>query len=334
MTDAPPLLSLRNVSVDLGRKPRWSMSAGNLVRIVNDVSLDIQEGEIFGLIGESGCGKTTLGRTVLGLQREAEGRIEIDGVDVGGRGAKQARSVRGAVHYVHQDAAAALDPWWSIGRTLEEAIVISGGRTRDRRDQIATALADVGLDTKAAGKYPHELSGGQLRRVALARILLLKPRLIILDEPTAGLDMSVQATVLNLLLELRTRFKLSYLFISHDLSVVQRLCDQVAIMYLGRFVEQAPTAELFARPRHPYTKALLEAAPRLTRQPHTQHDRLTGEPPTAARLPAGCAFHPRCSHAMAPCTTERQDFEPAGNKHLVACWRWREIAAEYSSAAG
>jgi oligopeptide/dipeptide ABC transporter ATP-binding protein len=334
MSDAPPLLSLRNVSVDLGRKPRWSMAGAMPVRVVNEVSLDIQEGEIFGLIGESGCGKTTLGRTVLGLQREAEGRIEIDGVDVGGRSPKQARTVRRAVHYVHQDAAAALDPWWSIGRTLEEAIIISGGRTPDRRAQVTKALADVGLDAQTAGKFPHELSGGQLRRVALARILLLKPRLIILDEPTAGLDMSVQATVLNFLLELRARFKLSYLFISHDLSVVQRLCDRVAIMYLGRFVEQAPTAELFAQPRHPYTKALLEAAPQLTRQADTGHDRLTGEPPTAARLPAGCAFHPRCRHTLPPCTTQRQVLEPAHEDHAVACWRWRDLAPDHPATAG
>ena len=176
---------------------------------------------------------------------------------------QQARRRRGDIQYVHQDAAAALDPWWSIGRTLEEGLHIHGVAAGERRERVDAMLEAVGLDRLSRLRYPHELSGGQLRRVALARILLLRPRFVILDEPTSGLDMSVQSTVLNLLLELRERFGLTYLFISHDLSVVRRFCDRVAIMYLGRIVELASAAEIFAAPRHPYTRALLDAVPRL-----------------------------------------------------------------------
>jgi oligopeptide/dipeptide ABC transporter ATP-binding protein len=238
---------------------------------------------------------------------------------------RAARRRRNAIHYVHQDAAAALDPWWSIGHTLEEGLKIHGiASAAERQARVDEILKAVGLDPFTRPRYPHELSGGQLRRVALARILVLRPRLVILDEPTSGLDMSVQATVLNLLLELRQRFGLTYLFISHDLSVVKRFCDRVAIMYLGRIVELAPTGEIFAAPRHPYTKALLEAVPRLEPSAGRRPAPLQGEPPSTARLPSGCVLSSRCPHAEPACREEEPSLDDQLG-HAVACRRWRDI---------
>jgi ABC-type oligopeptide transport system ATPase subunit len=265
MTTAAPILSVRDLSVLLGGRRGFLQKTQPAVRAVDGVSLDLHEGEILAVVGESGSGKTTLGRTILGLQRETQGDIQLDGKSVGGLAPDAARHARRAIQYVHQDAGAALDPWWSIGRTLAEGLLIHGLRDKHaRRDRVTAMLSAVGLDPDSSRRYPHEFSGGQLRRVVLARILLLRPRLLILDEPTSGLDMSVQATVLNLLLELRKQFSLTYLFISHDLSVVQRLSDRVAIMHRGRIIETGQTEALFAHPRHAYTQALLEAAPRLS----------------------------------------------------------------------
>lgn len=324
MTAAPAIVELRDVTVLLGGARRWLRAAVPPVRAVGGVSLTVRAGEIIGLVGESGCGKTTLGRTLLGLQRESAGEIRLDGVCVSALPPKAARRRRSAIHYVHQDAAAALDPWWSIGRTLEEGLRIHGIATAaERRVRVDEMLDAVGLDPLTRRRYPHELSGGQLRRVALARILLLQPRFVILDEPTSGLDMSVQATVLNLLLELRKRFGLTYLFISHDLSVVRRMCDRVAIMYLGRIVEVAEADQLFAAPRHPYTRALLDAVPRLdpsAARPVALH----GEPPSAARLPPGCVFSSRCRHAEPSCR-EAEPVLQDESGHAVACPRWRDI---------
>ena len=260
-----PILSVRDLSVLLGGRRGFLRKTVLPTKAVNGVSLDLCEGEILALVGESGSGKTTLGRTLLGLQRENAGDILLDGKSVSGLSPDAARRARNAIQYVHQDAGAALDPWWNIGRTLAEGLLIQGVKDKaERMERVRAMLSAVGLDPDSARRYPHEFSGGQLRRVSLARILLLQPRILILDEPTSGLDMSVQATVLNLLLDLRKRFSLTYLFISHDLSVVERLSDRVAIMHLGKIVETGFSKDVFARPAHSYTRQLLNAAPRLT----------------------------------------------------------------------
>jgi oligopeptide/dipeptide ABC transporter ATP-binding protein len=326
MTGSGNIVELYDVSVLLGGRRGWLRTTIPPVRAVGGVSLTIRTGEIVGLVGESGCGKTTLGRTLLGLQRETSGKIRLHGSCVSGLSPQAARERRGAVQYVHQDAAAALDPWWSIGHTLEEGLQIHGIMSAaERKERVAEMLEAVGLDALTRRRYPHELSGGQLRRVALARILLLRPRVVILDEPTSGLDMSVQATVLNLLLQLREQFGLTYLFISHDLSIVRRFCDRVAIMYLGRIMEMAPAAELFAVPRHPYTRALLEAVPRLDPSVKRQRVALQGDPPSAARLPPGCVFSTRCGHAESACREAEPELQD-DRGHAIACWRWRELA--------
>jgi len=322
------ILEVENLETRLGGERRLLGRARPPVRAVAGVSLALRENEILGIVGESGCGKSTLGRTILGIQRETAGTIRLDGRTVSGLGPREARRARRDIQYLHQDAAAALDPWWSIGRSLEEALVISGvGPRAERRARIDRMLAAVGLEPALRRRYPHELSGGQLRRVTLARVLVLAPRIVILDEPTSGLDLSVQATVLGLIRALLTDFRLTYLFISHDLSVVRQMCDRIAIMYLGRIVELADARRLFETPAHPYTRMLLEAAPRLATGQDLGALPIHGEPPSPTAVPSGCAFRTRCPHAVALCAEALPELEPVADGRAVACHRWRDLGA-------
>ncbi|GGG23789.1 ABC transporter ATP-binding protein [Caldovatus sediminis] len=326
-----PILAARGLVVELGGR-RGLFRRAPAVRAVDGVDLAVASGETFGIVGESGCGKTTLARALLGLQREAAGEIVLEGRTVSGHHPLAARRMRAAVQYVHQDPGAALDPWWRVGRTLAEGLAIHGVTDRAEQEaRIAETLAAVGLDAAMAQRYPHELSGGQQRRIGLARILLLRPKVVILDEPTAGLDLSVQAAVLRLLRELRARFGLTYVFISHDLSVVRRVCDRVAVMYLGRIVEEGSAATLFREPRHPYTRALLAAAPHLDGR--DTGPSLPGDPPSLRAVPHGCRFHPRCSMAIPLCAAQDPAPEPAAPGHTVACHRWRDAPTEHRDAA-
>lgn len=324
MPDPSPILEVRGLRTLLGGRTGLLRRPAPQVRAVDGIDLALTEGETFGIVGESGCGKSTLGKTILGVLREAEGEIWIAGRKVSGLPIRATREARRDIQYVHQDAAASLDPWWSVGRSLREPLVIHD-QEGDAEDRIDRMLAAVGLDASMKRRYPHELSGGQLRRIALARILVLSPRIVILDEPTSGLDVSVQATVLKLLRELRETLTLTYLFVSHDLSVVRLMCDRVAIMYLGRIVEQAETGALFTRPAHPYTRALLAAAPSLTPGTIDAAAAVGGEPPNPAARPSGCAFRSRCPHAAEICTRESPLAADVTPGHSVNCHRWREI---------
>ncbi|MEM0906025.1 MAG: ABC transporter ATP-binding protein [Pseudomonadota bacterium] len=313
-----PMLAVEDLSTVFGGKRRFLAKPTPLVRAVSQVSFEVNEGEALGIVGESGCGKSTLAKTILGLIREASGQIRLGGKTVSGLDPKAARAARGDIQYVHQDPGAALDPWWRIGSTLDETLAIHGLDDKaERTRRIDQMLEAVGLDPSMKKRYPHELSGGQQRRVGLARTLALRPKVVILDEPTSGLDLSVQASVLALITSLRQQFGLTVLFISHDLSVVKRMCDRVAVIYLGRIVEIAPTQALFGEPRHPYTRALLASAPRLTKQTHPVS--ITGDPPSPTTLPPGCAFHTRCPLAMKTCTAAVPPLDAVKDQHKVAC---------------
>ncbi|MBX3025102.1 dipeptide ABC transporter ATP-binding protein [bacterium] len=290
-----------------------------LVRAVDGLSFDLAAGETLGVVGESGSGKTTLGRLVLRLLEPTAGRIAFDGEDLLALDAAALRRRRRAMQLVFQDPFGALDPRQRVGDIVGEGLVIhrlaSGSALRDR---VAELLTRVGLPADAAQRYPHQFSGGQRQRIGIARALALEPRLIVADEPVSALDVSVQAQIVNLLQDLQATLGVAYLLIAHDLRVVEHVAARVAIMYLGRIVELADTATLYAAPRHPYTRALLSAVP--TPDPARRRERITlaGEPPSPLAPPSGCPFHPRCAHADARCRNERPSLLGAAG-HQVAC---------------
>jgi oligopeptide/dipeptide ABC transporter ATP-binding protein len=277
----------------------WTTGA---VRALDGVSFDVRSGETLGIVGESGCGKSTLGKALVGIHPPGGGRIAFEGKDITGQSAAERRAVAPKLQYCYQDPGNSLDPRWTVRHSLAEPLIVHTAlESGERNARIAKIMQQVGLPLTHLDLYPHELSGGQQRRVGLARILTLHPRLVVLDEPTSGLDVSVQASVLKLLRELQRAFSLTYLFISHDLSVVRMMCDRVAVMYLGRIVELAPTEALFAAAKHPYTQSLLSAIPDIGGRRVTDTFTLEGEPPDPARPPSGCRFRTRCPRAAAVC---------------------------------
>lgn len=290
------------------------------LRALEDVSFDVHHGDILGVVGESGCGKSTLGKTLLGIHRVMSGEVVFKGREIGRLSPRERRNIARDLQYVYQDPGASLDPRWKIGRSLREPLVVHTDLSQAERERrVREILVAVGLPGGHLDLYPHELSGGQQRRVGLARILTLQPTLVILDEPTSGLDVSVQATVLNLFRELQRTFDLTYLFISHDLSVVQSMCNRIMVMYLGKIVETGKTAEVFDHPRHPYTRSLLGAIPRIGRERVTDHFALEGEPPDPGNLPSGCRFRTRCPMVKEHCARTEPALRADEAGHAVAC---------------
>ncbi|WP_274649076.1 ABC transporter ATP-binding protein [Paenibacillus humicola] len=290
------------------------------VKAVDNLSFSIRKGETLGLVGESGCGKSTTGRVIMRLYDPTEGTIVFDGHDITTMKGDRLRQMRQNFQMVFQDPYSSLNPRLSVGSIIAEPLLVNTRLSqREVRERVAGLLKVVGLPQEAGLKHPHEFSGGQRQRIAIARALTLNPKLIVLDEAVSALDVSIQAQIINLLDDLRAQFGLSYLFISHNLSVVKHVSHNVGVMYLGRMVEIAPRAQLYGSPLHPYTQSLLSAAPEATRKARRERIVLTGEVPSPSKPPSGCAFHTRCPQATDRCREERPELREMLPGHRVAC---------------
>lgn len=292
------------------------------VQAVDNISFDIREGETLGLVGESGCGKSTTGRTILQLHRATSGKVYYDDVDLTETNDDKMRKYRRDLQIIFQDPYASLNPRMTVGSIIAEPLEVHGiGTKKERRERVKELLALVGLNPYFINRYPHEFSGGQRQRIGVARALALNPKFIVCDEPIAALDVSIQAQVVNLLEELQEQFGLTYLFIAHDLSMVRHIADRTAVMYLGKIVELADRDELYGKPLHPYAQALLSAVP--IPDPAKERERkriiLEGDVPSPANPPSGCRFHPRCPIAEKICSQEEPEWREVYEDHWVAC---------------
>ena len=300
---------------------RFRRADGRRVTAVDAVGFTIAPGETLGLVGESGCGKSSLARAVMQLPAPDAGEVRIEGEDLVGAGAERRRELRRRLQMVFQDPMSSLNPRRRIADILAEPLAIwQGGRAEGHRARIEAALAEVGFDPEVVwARRPHEVSGGQCQRIAIARALMLEPAVLVLDEPVSALDVSVQAQILNLLVDVRQRRAFSMLFISHDLAVIRNVCDRVAVMYLGRIVEIGPTEALFRAPRHPYTRALLDSV-LVPGRTLPEREVLSGELPSLHAPPSGCHFRTRCAHATEGCARAAPTLDAVGERHAVACF--------------
>lgn len=328
-TSAPPILELRNISkrfvksLDFAGRIAERLGSDTheeTVHAVDDVSLKIEEGQVVGLAGESGCGKSTLGRIIAGILNPSEGQVFYRGQDVAKMSPVDARNVALKIQMIFQDPFASLNPRMRVQDIIGEAPVVHGIVSRNERDDyLDDIMIKCGLDPSFKRRYPHQFSGGQRQRIGIARALAVKPEFIVCDESVAALDVSIQAQVLNLFMELREDFNLTYLFISHDLGVIEHISDHISIMYLGRIVESASTEALFEKPNHPYTDALLREVPRLENR-HATFAPIQGEVPSPLDPPPGCHFHPRCPHAFDPCAKSAPELATIGDGRFSACF--------------
>lgn len=315
-----PLLEIKGLKTFYPIKKGILKRTKAYVKAVNDIDITIYEGETLGVVGESGCGKSTLGRTVLGLERKTGGNIRFRGEEIGNLSDSQLKKYKKHMQMIFQDPFASLDPRQRIGDALEEVFIIHTNLSKNERVQrVKELLVEVGLKKEYYDRFPHEFSGGQRQRIGIARAIALNPSLVICDEAVSALDVSVQAQIIKLLLELQEKHHLTYMFISHDLSVIRHISDRVLVMYLGTTAELGTSDQIYRNPLHPYTKALLSSIPRPIPGKNKERIKLEGEIPSASNYPTGCPFHTRCPLATEQCKVTRPEWREIEDGHFVAC---------------
>ncbi len=318
------LLAVEDLKVHFPVRKGLLARAAEYVHAVDGVSLSLQKGETLGIVGESGCGKTTTGMAILRLVEPTAGKVFFQGQDVLQMDRTQTKSLRREMQVIFQDPYSSLNPRMTVNRIIGDPMKIHAVYTgKAKNDRVAYLLEKVGLTPEQGDRYPHEFSGGQRQRIGVARALALNPQLIIGDEPVSALDVSIQAQIINLLIDLQEEFELSYIIIAHDLAVVEYICDRIAVMYLGKFVENASYKDLYANPKHPYTQALLSAVPVPDPDGTKTRTILTGDVPSPIHPPTGCRFHPRCPQRMEHCSREEPLLEDLGEDHEVACFLYQ-----------
>ena len=316
-----PLLEVKDLKIYYPVRSGFFRQKKNYVKAVDGISFEVYKGEAFGIVGESGCGKSTTGHAIVGLLEPYAGEILFDGKVISSNVKKHTLEMAKKAQIIFQDPYSSLDPRFTVGRLIAEPLEVHKiGNAKTRKEKVFSLMHDVGLNKEQVTKYPHEFSGGQRQRIGVARALALDPSLIVCDEPVSALDVSIQAQILNLMQELQKKYGLTYVFISHNLSVVEHLCDRIAVMYLGNIVEIANKRNLFDNPKHPYTKALLDAIPIPDPDRKTMKSVLKGDVPSPLNPPKGCCFHTRCEHATEECYQIKPPLAEVESGHFVACW--------------